>query len=128
MDPLVVPPEESSSVLDPLIRPGRTLLHGYVVDTDTGRPLVGVTVRFIHAGVQAHTDAKGHFVLSVPTPPAEVPDGLGTDTLVYKKTGYKTIEIRNFGLAPEEMGGSGVEMEKGTGITNIDGTHKLMRK
>ena len=103
-------------------------MHEYVVDGDTGRPLVGVTVRFADAGVQAQTDAKGHFVLSVPTPPAEVPDGLGTDTLVYKKTGYKTIEIRDFGIAPEEMGGTGIEMEKGTGITNIDGTHKLMRK
>lgn len=128
VDPLVVPAEESSSVLDPLIRPGHTLLHEYVVDGETGRPLIGVSISFVQAGVHAHTNANGHFVLSVPTPPPQIPDGIGTETLVYKKAGYKTIRIRNFGVASEEMGGTGIEMEKGTGTIEIDGTHKLMRK
>ena len=128
IDPLVVPKEESSSVLDPLMRPGYTLLHEYVTDTETGRPLNGVLISVVGAGVEARTDQRGHFVLSIPTPAPDIPDGIGSDTVVYKKAGYKIIRIRNCGIASEDMGGTGIEMEKGTGVIDIDGTHKLMRK
>ncbi len=90
--------------------------------------MIGVSVSFVHAGVHTRTDANGHFLLSVLTPSPEIPGGIGTDTLVYKKTGYQTIRIRNFGIASEDIGGTGIEMEKGNGTTDIDGTHKLMRK
>jgi hypothetical protein len=128
LDSLTLPEEESPAVLDPLLRPGHTLLHEYVLDAETGRPLSGVKVCFVNAGVEAKTDSKGHFLLSVPTPEPENPDGIGSDTLMYEKAGYKTIIIRNFGIASEEMGGTGIDMQKGRGVIETDGTHKLMRK
>ena len=127
LDPQTLPEEESPKVLEPLLRPGYTLLHEYVVDAQTGEPLSGVKVRFVNAGVETQTDSKGHLVLSVPTPTPKNPGGIGTDTLIYEKAGYKTITIRNFGIPPEEMGGTAIDLQKGKGVIEIDGTHKLMR-
>ena len=128
LDPLALPKAESPAVLDPMLRPGHTLLHEYVLDAETGRPLSGVRVRFVSAGVETKTDSQGHFFLLVPTPEPEKPGGIGSDTLMYEKSGYKTIIIRNLGIASQEMGGTGMDMEKGRGVIETDGTHKLMRK
>lgn len=128
IDPVSLPHEESGEVLNSLTRPGYTLLHEYVLDARTGRPLVGVKVRFLHARVVAKSDSKGHFYLLVPTPAPENPGGLGSDTLIYQKPGYKTIVMKNFGIGDRDMGGTGIEMEKGAGKIVIDATQKLMRK
>lgn len=50
------------------------------------------------------------------------------DTLMYEKPGYKTLILRNLAVAPDEMGPSAVDMEKGTGALDRDATHNLMRK
>lgn len=128
IDPLSLPHEESSEVLGPLERPGYTLLHEYVLDAETGRPLSGVRVRFVHAEVEANTDSKGHFYLLVPTPVPDFPGGVGSDTLTYKKNGYKTVVMKNLPVGSEEMGGTGIDMERGVGVIEMDATHKLMRK
>ncbi len=128
LDAQTVPEEESRQALDPLLRPGHTLLHEYVVDAETGEPLSGVKVRLVNAGVETQTDSKGHFLLSVPTPEPENPGGMGTDTLVYEKPGYKTMVFENFGITGEEMGGGALDLEKGTGVIRHDATHKLIRK
>ena len=127
LEPVNLPPEETSEALKPEIRPDFTLLHGYVVDAQTGKPVFHVKVSFLHADVSTYTDAKGHYLLSVPTPEPENPGGMGTDTLTYEKPGYKTLTFTNFGVAGDEMGGSGIELEKGAGIVKQDATHKLMR-
>jgi hypothetical protein len=128
LDWLTVPEEESTEALNPLLRPGYTLLHEYIVDAETGEPLSGVKVRLVNAGVETQTDSKGHFTLSFPTPQPEIPGGIPTDTLIYEKPGYKTIVVRNFGIDPEEEGGNAVDLQKGKGVVERDGTHALMRK
>jgi Tol biopolymer transport system component len=126
--PVNQPSEETREALDPDIRPKFTLLHGYVVDGETGKALSHVKVSFLDAGVSAYTDANGHYLLSVPTPEPENPGGMGTDTLTYRKEGYKTLTFTNFGVAGEEMGGSGIELEKGSQTITQDATHKLLKK
>ena len=121
------PAEERPEVIASEVRPGFTLLHGYVVDANTGRPVAGVKVRFVNADVETRTDSKGHYQLSVPTPVPANPGGLGTDTLTYEKPGYKSLLVDNFGIAGEEMGGSAIDLEKGTGVVKRDALHKLMR-
>ena len=128
LDPLSLPHEESSEVLNTLIRPGYTLLHEYVLDADTGRPLSGAKIRAVHAGVETRTDTKGHFYLLIPTPVPEFPGGIGSDTLIYEKSGYKTIVMQHVGIGDSEMGGAGIDMKKGAGKILIDATHKLMKK
>lgn len=127
LDAKVLPKEESPNVLEPLEKPGYTLFHEYVVDSATNLPIHGARVRFVNAGVETRTDDKGHFYLSVPTPSPEYPGGIGTDTLVYEKQGFKTLIIRNFGITDLEMGGNAIGLEKGKGAMNIDGTHPLMK-
>src|SRR3954452_9203827 len=127
LDSETVPEEESQAVLDSMWRPGYTLLHEYVVDA-TGQPLQGVTVRLINAGLETKTDSKGHFYLLSPAPKPEFPGGMGTDTLIYKKAGYKTLIFRNSGLVADEMGGGSIGLERGRGAIDQDATHKLMRR
>jgi hypothetical protein len=121
-----LPEEERPEVLDANIIPGATLFHGYVVDG--GKPLSGVKVRFVNAGVETLTDSKGHFMLLVPTPEPEYPGGMGTDTLVFEKPGYKTEMFENFGIPPEDLGPASYDLERGKGVVKHDATHKLMRK
>lgn len=128
LDSKTVPDEESTATLNPLLRPGYTLLHEYVTDAETGEPISGVKVRLVNAGVEAQTDLNGHYLLSFPTPQVKIPGGLGTDTLIYKKPGYKTIVLRNFSISSEEIGGTAVDLEKGKGVIDIDGTHKLIKQ
>jgi hypothetical protein len=128
LDSETVPEEESQAVLDSMWRPGCTLLHEYVVDAKTGQPLPGVTVRLVNAGVETKTDSKGHYYLLSPTPKPEFPGSMGTDTLIYKKAGYKTLIFRNSGLVADEMGGGSIGLERGRGAIDRDATHKLMRR
>ena len=128
LDAKTTPREESPDILDPMLRSGYTLFHEYVVDADTGEPIPDVKVRFANARVEALTDSDGHFYLYVPTPKPQYPGGLGTDILVYEKPGYKTLVIRNFGIASDDMGGIAVDLERDKGTINIDGTHPLMRQ
>jgi hypothetical protein len=123
----VLPPEERPEALEPLLRSGYTLLHEYVVDADTGEPIRGVKVHLVDAGVETQTEGKGHFLLSVPTPKPKYPGGLGTDTLIYEKVGYKTLILRNFGIGSDEMGPTAVDLPKGKGVIDQDATHKLLR-
>jgi hypothetical protein len=122
-----VPREESEEVLKPMMRPGYTLDHGYVSDSETGEPIAGVKVRFVKGRVDTYTDSIGHYYLSTPIPAPEYSNGVGTDTLIYEKPGYKTITIKNLIVDSEAMGGGGADMEKGSGKIDIDATHKLLR-
>lgn len=121
-----VPKEERDAVLSALERPGYTLLHGYLVDAATGRPVEGAVVRLIHAGVTAKTDKRGHYDLLVRTPAPACPGGMGVDTVVYRKSGYKRLMLEHFGIPSEDMGGPN-ELQPGEGVVRVDATHKLMR-
>ena len=122
------PPEElRPEILQSKMRSGYTLLHEYVVDGETGEPLAGVRVHLVNANAETRTNSRGYFWLSVPTPPAPIPGGFGTDTLVYEKAGYKTLTLRNFGIDSEEIGGIAIDLEKGSGRIDLDVTHKMMR-
>jgi Tol biopolymer transport system component len=128
LDPESLPVEELPETLSANVRPGFTLLHGYIVDAETGKPVSSVKVRMDHANVKARTDSKGHYLLSVPTPVPQYPGGLGTDTLIIEKEGYSTEEFDNFGVGGDAMGGHGLEIEKGSQIHKHDATHKLLKE
>jgi hypothetical protein len=128
LEPERLPAEELPEGLNANVRAGFTLLHGYVVEGESGQPIVGVNVRMDHANVETRTDSLGHYLLSVPTPVSNYPGGMGTDTLIFEKKGYSTEEFTNFGVTGEEMGGIAYGMEKGSQIHKHDATHKLMKK
>ena len=128
MDALKPPEEESPEAINARIRAGYTLLHGYVEDDDSGRPLPAAIVRASNAGAETETDWKGHFYLSIPTPEPHNPYWMGTDTLIVEKAGYKTDIRENFGIAGEAMGPANCGLEKGKGTIKTNAIHKLMRK
>lgn len=101
LDPVGVSDEERPEAIRAQMHLGWTLVHGFVVDDDSGKPLAGVAVRLGNS--QADTDARGHYFVSVPTPPIgdRGPEPL---TLTFRKPGYKTVLIENFTVFSDEIG------------------------
>lgn len=128
LDPQMPPAEERPEAINAEIRPGFTLLHGYTVDSETGQPLSGVTVRVVQENVRTQTDSNGHYDLLAPTPVPENPGGAGTDTLTFEKPGYKKIVFENFVIVGKAMGGVALDMERGSGAIEHDATHKMMMR
>lgn len=125
LDTTTEPEEESDAVLKSQYRPGYVLLHEYVSDAETGEPIPGVKVRSLKGKAETTTDANGYFKLSTPVPPGMY----NTETFIYEKPGYKTLILRNLiVVANEDMGGVAIDMERGSGVRDIDATHKLMQK
>jgi carboxypeptidase family protein/PEGA domain-containing protein len=120
------PPEEENLVPSRL-RPGFTLIRGYVTD-DRNQPLAGVRVRMEKADTETVTDRRGYYWLSVPTPPETAPDVAGTDTLIAEKAGYKTVIHQNMLIGGEDAGGVFIGMERGIGRIEFDDTHRMMRR
>ena len=112
LDPEKAPEGESPESIEAHIRPGYTVLHGFVIDADTRKPLPGVTVRLGKA--QGRTDAKGHYFVSVSTPPMTA-TGPGALTLAFAKPGYHTIVIENFKVASDQLREVPIDMESGHG-------------
>jgi hypothetical protein len=113
LDPVAPPKEESPEAIHTHLRPGFTLLHGYVQDSDSDDPISGVILRVEKA--EAQTDARGHFYLSVPTPKPDSPGGLRTGTLICEKPGFKTDITSDFPILDEDVGPIRRGLEKGTG-------------
>lgn len=113
LDPVAPPREERPEAIHTHVRPGFTLLHGYVQDDDSSDPLPGATLRVGKA--EATTDAKGHFYLSVPTPKSDTAGGVGTALLMCKKSGYKSDINPNFVIVDEDVGPIRLFLRKGSG-------------
>ena len=57
-DPLEPPDELRPEVIESEIRPGKALLHGHVLDSETGLPLKNARVCLERTRVKAQTDAQ----------------------------------------------------------------------
>jgi Tol biopolymer transport system component len=125
LDPLTRPEEEQ--LLGSKLRSGLTLFHGYAVD-DSGRPISGVRVRLRNAGIETFTNERGYYELLVPTPSETAPDVPSTDTLTAEKPGYKTTIHRNLTVAGEDGGGVHLDLQQGSGTTEIDDTPAVIGK
>jgi Stage II sporulation protein/Carboxypeptidase regulatory-like domain len=119
-----LPEDERTQQLAPELRPGFTLLHGYIVDSN-GKPIAGVRVQLLDAGVETETNANGHYNLSVVTPKERQPGVMGTDTLVFEKSGYEKVVIQNFGIGGEDLRLAPLFLQQGNGVTHRDASHKL---
>ena len=128
LDSTGLPEDEQTQRLAQELRPGFTLFHGYVVDPRAGKPIAGVRVQLLNAAVETETNPNGHYDLSVVTP-KEVPPGLmGTDTLIFQKSGYDKVVIQNFGICCEDMQLPPLGLQRGNSVIRRDGSHKLSGK
>jgi protocatechuate 3,4-dioxygenase beta subunit len=128
LDPEVLPEEMKPEVIQSKIQPGKAMLHGHVVDEDSGKPLKGAVVLLEQAKVQTVTDEKGYFILNSVVPPTfrqanEIPS---TDTLVIRARGYKDQRIVDT-LLVEDATHFAIELEAGTGVNQRNDTHKLVQ-
>ena len=64
MKPEVLPEELRD--LDDRVRPGYSLVYGFVVDAETCRPVAGVRVHSEVTGVEGKTDSRGYFSVYLP--------------------------------------------------------------
>jgi len=117
-----LPEDERPQQLSQQVRPGFTLLHGYIVNSK-GKPIAGVRVQLLNAGVETETNSNGHYDLSVVTPKEPQPGVMGTDTLVYEKSGYDKVIVQNFGIGGRDMLGAPYSLERGNGVVKSDGSH-----
>ena len=121
-----LPSEEQPQQIEQQLRPGFTLLHGYIVD-ELGKPLCGVRIELVNAGVETETDLKGHYALSALTPKEPRSGVMGTDTLIYERAGYDKVILENFGIAGQDMRGAPFGLQKGNGVIRRDASHKLSK-
>lgn len=67
--------------------------------------IAGVRIRSLRANVSAESDANGLFTLKIPASYRKGrPPSLATETLVFSKAGYQTIEYRDLVLNPGVCG------------------------
>ena len=126
IDPLEPPNELRPEVVSSKIRSGQALLHGHVFDSTTRQPVSGAHVYLECAGVEAETNDRGYFLLYAPVPPInptrEFPR---TDNLVVNLEGFKAYRRANVNIA-EGATHFIIDMSRGEGVMETDGTHKLM--
>lgn len=88
MNPLEVAMELRPEVVQSAHLPGHAMLHGYVVDVQSGEPLEGVRVGLQKRTASSLTNARGYFQLQVPSVPSTGSFRDPDDQLVAELAGY----------------------------------------
>jgi hypothetical protein len=126
LSPEKLPEEFRPERVDSESRPGFYFLHGFVVDDDSGKPILDAKVKVKKAQLATTTDARGYFSISVPvSPPAGSEDA--TDTLVVEFPEHKKYVFRNILLVPDSDLECTVSMERGPGVIERNEMPKVMR-
>jgi hypothetical protein len=126
LDPTEPPAELRPESLRGLVRPGRAVIRGHVVDVQSGRPVRGAHVRLERAGLEADTDQRGYFVLDAPSSAVSVDELPPTEDLTVEQPGYRTYHRRSFFLA-EGATHLIVDLERGQGSVERGVPHKMQR-
>ncbi|MGZ5567205.1 MAG: carboxypeptidase regulatory-like domain-containing protein, partial [Limisphaerales bacterium] len=112
LDPLEKPRELQVDNIAARHRDDATLIQGFIVSEQTGRPLSGVRIESAPSGVKTTTDERGFYQLYVPlNAPAN---------LVIDKPGYRTEERQYLELSPRGDWTYNFRLERGTGTQTLD--------
>ncbi len=120
LEPERTPEGETPEAINGHIRPGFTVLHGYVVDVDSGKPVSGAKVRVGLTLVE--TDASGHYWLSVPMSLVAQKSSGGKPVgdlwrITFAKPGYKTV-INELIVYGGELREPPIDLERGSGVVS----------
>jgi hypothetical protein len=126
LDPSEPPAELSGEALSTLLRPGRAVVHGHVVDVESGRPVTGAHVRLERAGVETSTDERGYFLLEAPAPGLDAAELPLTEDLTVEQRGYRTYRRSEF-FFTEGATHLLVDLERGRGSVERGVPHKMQR-
>jgi hypothetical protein len=102
-----------------------TVFRDYLED-QSHNLIAGVQIRSLRSKITAESDANGLFTLEIPASYRKgKPPSLATETLVFSKAGYQTIEYRDLVLNPGVCGldlvlkrGTGTEVHRNLSISN----------
>ena len=126
LDPVVLPRELRESTVNPKLRTGLELDHGYVSDALTHRPIAHVEVRLQQSGAAATTNSRGYFQMMAPAHDTsklrraeEYPP---LDSLTASATGYKTYILTGLLHDPRSWRRFTIELTPGTGVVREDDT------
>ena len=126
VDPEQIPNELRPEVIQSQLQPGYVMLHGNVADTN-GRPLQGVRVHLERTGIGGLTNSRGYFLFYAPAAVKDqAHDMPATDNLLADLKGYKRYRLSNV-LLPEGATHFIIDLKPGKGVTEQDGSHKMMR-
>ncbi len=126
LDPVVIPGEMRRETVASRLRAGATLIHGHVIDDESGKPLAGARVYLANAKVEAMSDARGYFQMNVPTPAVDPAGDLpGADDLIVE-VGGKVIYRRNNILLPDGAVHFIIDADRTNAVVK-DATHTLVR-
>jgi hypothetical protein len=126
LDPSEPPAELGGAALSTLVQPGRAVVHGHVVDVESGRPVRGARVLLARAGLEVRTDERGYFVLDAPVPQADAAELPSTEDLAVERSGYRTYHRSDFFLT-EGSTHLIVDLERGRGSVERGVPHKMQR-
>jgi hypothetical protein len=103
---------------------GLILIEGYVVDYEKRQPIEGVRVRSLRFGLSQITDSSGHFSLKLPVVEEKgvIPP---QDTLIFEKSGFRSLELRNVILTPD-VHLIKVKLKRGEGVDFEEKKHGLL--
>ena len=98
----------------------------YYLEDQNHDLIAGVQIRSLRSNITAESDANGLFTLKIPASYRNgKPPSLATETLVFSKAGYQTVEYRDLVLNPGVMGlsfvlkqGTGTEVHRNLSIRN----------
>jgi hypothetical protein len=78
-----------------------TLFRAYIQDKEARRLLDGVEIKAVHSGITTRSDSDGLFTIEIPASfRLGKSPSLATETLVFVKPGYETLEYRQLVLQP----------------------------
>jgi Stage II sporulation protein len=119
LDP-VAPPSELLE-LNKRVRPGYSIVGGYVLDSKTYHPIAGADIVLERTGFSSKTDAKGFFSLEIPVHPTRLDEDDSNseqETIRSTSQGYKAYVRHNIDLNDNDRSVIRIELEKGKGQTD----------
>ena len=128
LDPVSPPQELREDIVASELRDGLELVHGYIGDAVTHRPVAGVHLRLKESGASATSDARGYFQLyvgAVSTADASGPEDFpATDTLTATASGYKAYTLSGLLHVPGSDSVIRIAMTPGIGSSSQQTDHK----
>jgi Stage II sporulation protein/Putative Ig domain len=119
LDPIHPPEELKSERINQLHCSGQTLLLGFIVDDETGKPLKGVQVVSTPSGNSTRSDARGYFEFYVP---ARTEDQMEQNpaSLVFRKQGWQTENRKYLELWENSDVIYQIRLKRGIGTNEVD--------
>ncbi|MFN2502517.1 MAG: SpoIID/LytB domain-containing protein, partial [Pyrinomonadaceae bacterium] len=122
LDPDNTAPEMRAETTNRKTVPGNALIHGHVIDVETGKPVKGARLLLENSKSVVTSDVGGYFSVIVPSKTGVIP---ATDTLIVEIGGSPLYRRRNVILA-EGASHFIIDIDRTAGLSKKDDTHKLM--